>query len=119
MSAFSVIVVALIHFGFMYAEVAEWHQVTARLMPELSPEEVAKTSVLGLNQGLYNGLFGACLLGTFFLAGETRIGAQAFLLACVIVAGVVGGLTLGSWLLAGVQAGVALLALAFVVGDRA
>jgi len=56
----------------------------------MTPEAVASSAVLALNQGLYSSFLAA---GLFWGLMMRRVDIKAFFLSCVIVAGVFGGIT--------------------------
>ena len=87
----AVILVALLHVYFLVLEMFLWTKPRGRNTFGLTPEFARDSKILAANQGLYNGFLAAGLLwGLFSPAGfEFKV----FFLACVIVAGVYGGLT--------------------------
>ncbi|MEO8381049.1 MAG: DUF1304 domain-containing protein [Acidobacteriota bacterium] len=91
----AVVIVALLHVGFLVLEMFLWNTPRGRRIFGLTPELGEATAKLAANQGLYNGflaaglLWGAC--GTF--PGNDALRVQLFFLACVIIAGLFGGLT--------------------------
>lgn len=89
-----ILLVALEHAGFMYIEMVLWTKKSGRKIFANSPEDAEKTQVLAANQGLYNGFLAAGLLWGFFHP-NSEFGLQIilFFLACIIVAGIYGGLT--------------------------
>lgn len=58
----------------------------------LTPEFAAASKALAANQGLYNGFLAAGLAWGGWL-GMASVAVQVFFLACVLVAGVFGALT--------------------------
>lgn len=56
----------------------------------MTPEIAESSTVLAMNQGLYNGFLAA---GLFWGLMAKRSDVKLFFLGCVIVAGVFGGLT--------------------------
>lgn len=58
----------------------------------MDQQTAAATRTLAANQGLYNGLLAAALIGSLFLQQEART-VQLFLLICIIIAGIFGALT--------------------------
>jgi putative membrane protein len=82
--------VALLHVYFLVLEMFLWDKPYGLKAFGMTPEKAAATKVLAMNQGLYNG-FLAAGLAWGLLSGV--FGVKAFFLACVIVAGVFGGLT--------------------------
>jgi putative membrane protein len=85
-----VAVVALGHVGFLVLEMFLWNDPVGHRIFGTTPEFAAQSAVLAANQGLYNGFLAAGLLWGL-VAGRRDL--KIFFLACVIVAGVYGGLT--------------------------
>ena len=88
---------ALLHFAFMIVEMFLWDRLAPRVAPELLADGVAATEMIVFNMGLYNGFFAAGLTATLFgsLTAERTEAIQVFILICVVVAGIVGSITLG------------------------
>ena len=109
----AVALVALEHLWFGVLEMFLWTTPLGMRTFGLTPEFAEASQGLAANQGLYNGFLAAGL--TFGLL-RRRDGAaiQLFFLACVIVAGVYGALSVKPSILL-VQAAPALLALVLVV----
>ena len=82
--------VALSHVGIMILEMFYWDHSVGRQIFNMTPEVSASSAVLAANQGLYNGFLAAGLIWGL-VAGRRDV--KVFFLACVIVAGVYGGLT--------------------------
>ena len=103
--------VALQHVAFGVLEAFLWETRTGRRVFGQSKEQAAATAVMAKNQGLYNGFLAAglawSLVADAAMAGPLRV----FFLSCVVVAGLVGGLT-ASWRIVPVQALPAAIALA-------
>lgn len=106
--------VALIHVGFLVLEMFYWNHPIGREIFKMTPEVSASSAVLAANQGLYNGFLAAGLVWGLF-AGRRDV--KVFFLACVIVAGVYGGLTAKTTILF-TQALPGLLALLAVLAAR-
>jgi putative membrane protein len=85
-----VAIVMLSHVGFLVLEMFLWTDPVGHRIFETTPEFAAASKVLAANQGLYNGFLAAGLLWGL-VAGRRDL--KIFFLACVIVAGVYGGLT--------------------------
>ena len=79
----------------------------------LSPEFAQSTKVLAANQGLYNGFLAAGLAYGALRGGE-GLEFKVFFLACVVVAGIYGGATVGKKIVF-IQAVPALVALGLVL----
>lgn len=103
--------VAALHLYFLVLEMFLWTKPLGRRTFGNSPEFAEATKVLAANQGLYNGFLVAGLV--WGLAAQ-RYDVCVFFLACVIVAGVYGAITVSSRILF-VQAVPALLALGAVL----
>ena len=109
-----VILVALLHAGFLVLEMFLWNGPVGQRVFATTPEFAAQSAVLAANQGLYNGFLAAGLLwGAIRNNREFMI----FFLLCVIVAGVYGGLTAKTTILY-TQAAPGLVALLAVLAAR-
>lgn len=84
--------VAFLHLGFFVLESFLWTKPAGRRIFGLTPELAASTRSLAANQGLYNAFLAAGLIWGLF-PGECSFGIKVFFLTCVVIAGVVGGLT--------------------------
>lgn len=106
-----VLLVALEHLYFLYLEMFLWTTPKGLKIFGNTPEKAAASKVLAANQGLYNGFLAAGLLwGLLYPIPGVGIHIQMFFLACVLVAGIYGGLTVTKRILL-LQAGPALLGL--------
>jgi putative membrane protein len=85
-----VAIVALGHVGFLVLEMFLWTDPVGHRIFGTTPEFAAQSAVLAANQGLYNGFLAAGLLWGL-VAGRRDL--KIFFLACVVVAGIYGGLT--------------------------
>jgi putative membrane protein len=83
-------IVALLHAYFLVLEMFLWDKPYGLKTFGNTPEKAAASKVLAMNQGLYNGFLAAGLVWGL-VSGVFAV--KAFFLACVIVAGVFGGLT--------------------------
>jgi putative membrane protein len=105
--------IALLHLYILVLEMFLWETPRARRVFGTSAEFAANTKVMAANQGLYNGFLAAGLIWALILglpgAGQ---GVAVFFLACVLVAGVYGGLTAARRILyvQALPAGLALIA---------
>ena len=109
--------VAFLHVFFFVLEAFLWNTPYGRKTFRLTPEFAKQSAVLAANQGVYN-LFLAAGLVWALILGATTIGwpITIFFLSCVIVAGIVGGITSNPriFIIQGVPA-IAALALAHFV----
>jgi putative membrane protein len=108
----AVALVALQHLLFMGLEMFLWTRPAGRRIFGLDPEFARRSAALAANQGLYNG-FLAAGLGWGLLTGPDGAHIKVFFLACVIVAGIFGALTVKRSIL-WIQAVPGMLALALV-----
>nr|WP_295081882.1 DUF1304 domain-containing protein [uncultured Roseateles sp.] len=106
--------VALIHVYIVVLEMFLWEKPLGRKVFRTTPEFAAASKVLAANQGLYNGFLVAGLLWGLSLGSAAGQPVQLFFLACVLVAGLYGALTVGKKILF-VQAVPAALAIAAVL----
>ena len=82
--------VALSHLGFLTLEMFFWNHPVGQRIFAMTPEVAAASAALAMNQGLYNGFLAAGLLWGLWTG---RRDIRLFFLACVIIAGVFGGVT--------------------------
>ena len=82
--------VAFSHFGFLVIEMFFWTTPFAQSRFGTTPEFAEASKVLAANQGLYNGFLAAGLVWAL-ISGKQDV--AIFFLACVIVAGVYGAVT--------------------------
>ena len=113
LAALAVALVALLHAYFLVLEMFLWEKPLGRKAFGTTAEFAAATRTLAANQGLYNGFLAAGLVwGLLAGAGGEQI--KVFFLACVIVAGVYGAISVSRKILF-IQAAPAALALALVL----
>jgi putative membrane protein len=84
--------VALLHVYFLVLEMFLWDKPFGLKTFRLTPEFAAASKALAANQGLYNGFLAAGLAWGLCL-GAPGYAVKIFFLACVIVAGIFGALT--------------------------
>jgi putative membrane protein len=82
--------VALEHVGIMVLEMFFWDHPIGRRIFGMTPEVSAASRVLAANQGLYNGFLAA---GLIWGLGTRQGRVKVLFLACVVIAGIFGGLT--------------------------
>ena len=85
-----VFLVAISHVGILILEMFFWNHPIGQKIFSMTPEVAESSSVLAMNQGLYNGFLAA---GLFWGLFANRVEIQLFFLSCVIVAGIFGGIT--------------------------
>jgi len=88
----AVAIVAFLHVVFFVLESFFWTRPLGKRIFRLGEENTQATASLALNQGVYNSFLAAGLVWGL-LAGPAAFQIKVFFLSCVIVAGVVGGLT--------------------------
>ena len=106
-------IIALLHVYFLVLEMFLWTRPAGRRAFGLTAEFAAQSKALAANQGLYNGFLAAGLIWGLSL-GIAGFGVKVFFLACVLVAGLFGGLTVSRKIL-WIQALPALVALLLVL----
>ncbi len=82
--------VASMHVGIMVLEIFFWSHPIGQKIFAMTPEVAELSEVLAMNQGLYNGFLAA---GLFWGLISNRTDIKVFFLACVLVAGIFGGIT--------------------------
>ena len=86
-----IIVVAIIHFYFLYLEMFLWTKPKGLKTFGITKEFAEQSKIMAANQGLYNGFLASGLLWSLFTA---QVNTQIFFLSCVIVAGIYGSISL-------------------------
>ncbi len=112
-AAIAVGLVAALHLYFLVLEMFFWKKPLGRRVFGLKPDFAEASAALAANQGLYNGFLAAGLVWGLIL-GPDGLAIRVFFLACVIVAGVFGALTVNRRIL-WVQAVPGILALALTL----
>jgi putative membrane protein len=85
-----VVLVAILHLGFLVLEMFLWDHPYGRKTFKMTPEYSKASASLAANQGLYNGFLAAGLIWGLITA---NVPVQLFFLLCVIIAGIYGGFT--------------------------
>jgi putative membrane protein len=109
--------VAALHVYFLVLEMFLWATPVGQKAFGRTAEEQESTKVLAANQGLYNGFLAAGLAWSLVGSDVVAIPIRTFFLACVVVAGVYGGLTASKKILF-VQAVPAAIGLALTLALR-
>jgi len=110
----AVVIVAVLHLGFLILEMFLWTKPFGMRTFHLSPEIAQASAGLAANQGLYNGFLAAGLLWSLW---RGDFATTLFFLSCVIVAGIFGGFTAKRSIL-WIQAFPALLAMLAVIASH-
>jgi putative membrane protein len=82
--------VAISHVGILILEMFFWNHPIGQKIFSMTPEVAESSSVLAMNQGLYNGFLAA---GLFWGLLKNRLDIKIFFLCCVVIAGIFGGIT--------------------------
>ena len=112
-------VVAALHLYFMYLEMVLWSTPRGRAVFGTTEDQAQQSAALAKNQGLYNGFLAAALvLGLAVRNHAAAFEFKLYGLGCVIVAAIVGALTVSRRILL-VQGAPAVLGIVFVlIGGR-
>lgn len=102
--------IALLHVYFLVLEMFLWDKPAGMKAFGNNAEKAKLTKVLAQNQGLYNGFLAAGLIWSLFVPEAYATALANFFLACVLVAGIYGGITASKKIIY-IQALPALLAL--------
>ena len=105
--------IAVLHVYFLVLEMFLWDKPTGRRIFRLTPEFATASKALAANQGLYNGFLAAGLLWGLSL-GTDGLHIKLFFLACVLIAGIFGAMTVSRRILY-IQGAPALLALVLLL----
>ena len=82
--------VAISHVGILILEMFFWNHPIGQRIFSMTLEVAESSSILAMNQGLYNGFLA---VGLFWGLFKNRLDIKIFFLSCVIVAGIFGGIT--------------------------
>lgn len=85
--------IAVEHLGFFVLESFLFQTPLGLRVFRLTAEAAKTSAVFAANQGVYNGFLAAGLIWGLLAAPEAAPSIKMFFLACVVVAGVVGGAT--------------------------
>jgi putative membrane protein len=110
-----VALIAILHVWIFVLESFLWQKPRGLRAFSLKPEQAALTAPLAKNQGVYNSFLAAGLFWSLLSADPLGFQLKLFFLACVGVAGLVGGATVskGIFLIQALPAALGLLFLAF------
>ncbi len=91
-----VMLVVLVQIWALALEMFLWKKPMGLRTFGQSLEQAENSALLASNQGLYNGLFAACLIfGLVYPEPTAALHFKTFILACIAVAGAYGGYTVG------------------------
>jgi putative membrane protein len=105
-----IVIVALLHFFFLYLEMFLWDKPRGMKSFRMTVEQAKQSKTLAMNQGLYNGILAAGLLWGLVAGDPVKI----FFLSCVIIAGIFGAFTVSKRIFS-IQAVPAILALVILL----
>jgi putative membrane protein len=88
-----VVIVALEHVYFLYLEMFAWTKPATMKAFGTTPEFAEASKTLAANQGLYNGFLAAGLVWSLLAEAPLQRPLEVFFAACVLIAGIYGGLT--------------------------
>jgi len=107
--------VALEHLYILWMEMFAWETVGKRTFRSMPKDLFKPTKGMAANQGLYNGFLAAGLIWSFFIADiNWQVNIRLFFLACIMVAGIFGGITVSKRIFV-VQAVPAIIAFVIVL----
>jgi putative membrane protein len=89
-AGFMTFLVALLHIGIMALEMFFWNHPVGQKIFSMTAEVAQSSEVLAMNQGLYNSFLGFGLLWALISGNQSL---KVFLLICITIAGIFGGLT--------------------------
>ncbi len=84
-----IVIVAFLHFYFLYLEMFLWDKPFGMKTFHMTEEVAKQSKTLAMNQGMYNGFLAAGLLWGLFAGDAVKV----FFLSCVIIAGIFGAFT--------------------------
>ncbi|UOY09143.1 DUF1304 domain-containing protein [Muricauda sp. SCSIO 64092] len=89
-----VVVVALLHFYFLWLEMFAWTTRGPKVFKKFPKELFEPTKSMAANQGLYNGFLVAGLVWSLLIEDpDWSRNIALFFLGCVVVAGIYGALS--------------------------
>lgn len=110
----SILIVALLHFGFCILEIFFWHKPLGLKLFRIQQAFAIQSAPLAANQGIYNGFLSAGLVwGILSNDPMQALHVKVFFLSCVIIAGIFAGITVSKRILF-IQAVPAAIALALL-----
>ena len=92
-AGFMTFLLALLHIGLMVLEMFFWTDPIGQKIFSMTAEVANSSEILAMNQGLYNGFLGFGLLWALVSGNQSL---KVFLLICVTIAGIFGGLNINS-----------------------
>jgi len=113
LASIAVAFVACLHLAFFVLESFFWTRPLGRRVFGLTADVAQSSASLAVNQGLYNAFLAAGLIWGL-IPGVCSFAIKVFFLSCVVIAGIVGGMTAKRSILI-VQALPAVVALLLVV----
>jgi putative membrane protein len=90
LAGFMTFLVAFLHIGIMVLEMFFWTHPVGQNFFSMTAEVAQSSEILAMNQGLYNGFLGFGLIWGLISGNQSL---KVFLLICIIIAGIFGGIT--------------------------
>lgn len=87
------VVIALEHLYFLYVEMFRWTSPATQKAFGITAAFAEESKTLAANQGLYNGFLAAGCVWAILAPAPLQTPLTVFFTACVVIAGVFGGLT--------------------------
>jgi putative membrane protein len=112
-----VVLVALLHVYFFVLETFLFDKPIGLKTFGITKETATQQATLFKNQGVYNSFLAAGLFASLVFAEPIAVHFKIFFLACVTIAGIVGGAT-AAWSIFFVQSIPAIVALGLVLASR-
>jgi putative membrane protein len=111
-------IVAIEHLYILWLEMFAWTTQGRKTFKNFPADLFEKTKTMAANQGLYNGFLAAGLIWSLLITDPLwSSNVSIFFLACVVIAAVYGGITVGKSIL--IKQGMpAVVALAVVIAFR-
>src|SRR5258707_672258 len=88
-----VFLIAILHFWFFLLESLFWQKEIGLKTFKIDRDFARKSAVLAANQGIYNLFLAAGLIFSLFANNTEAFHLKLFILTCVTIAGIFGGLT--------------------------
>ena len=86
--------IAIAHLYFLYFEMFQWETIGKKIFRAPTKDYFSMTKSMMANQGIYNGFLAAGLTWSLFIQNSYWAEqVSIFFLSCVVIAGIVGALT--------------------------
>lgn len=89
-----VLLIGILHCYFLWLEMFAWTTKARKIFKSIPQEQFLPTKTMAANQGLYNGFLAAGLFWSLFITDPNwSANISLFFLACVLLAGIFGGIS--------------------------